>query len=252
MTRPSSQVLGRVLWDLFPGLEVRATEGYRFDMQAATERRPVHGTYLSVELGIWVEINIHPSPTGLSVYFRDITDRQRAQAALRESEARYKILVETSPDAIHVHQDGRLVFANTRAARLFGADSPEVLVGRPIFDLVAPESLALARSRTAALSEPGARAGLAELTFRRLDGSLFPVEADAAAVLIDGRLAIQVVFRDITERRRAEAALRESEARLRLAVEVTGLGTWDVDVRAGVEGHRDRSAAVRPARRGHI
>jgi PAS domain S-box-containing protein len=237
-------ILGRVLWELFPGLEVRATEGYRLHLQAATERRPVHGTYLSVKLGIWVEINIHPSPTGLSVYFRDITERRRAEAALRESEARYRALVETSPDAIHVHQDGHLVFANARAAKLLGAGSPEVLVGRPVFDLVAAESLALARSRTAALSVPGARVGLAELTYCRLDGSLFPVEADAAAVLIDGRLAIQVVWRDITERRRAEAALRESEARLRLAVEVTGLGTWDVDVRAGTRRWSEEFRAV--------
>jgi PAS domain S-box-containing protein len=144
----------------------------------------------------------------------DVTERRRAHEALKESEERYRALVETAPDAVFVHQDGTVIFANRPAAILFGAPVPEALVGRLVFELVDEASLPLVRERTVALSTPGARAGLAELTYRRFDGTPLLVEAAAAAVLLDGRLAVQVVFRDVTERKRLEQALAARNRRL--------------------------------------
>lgn len=135
---------------------------------------------------------------------QDITDRQRALQALRESEERYRALVETAPDAVYVHREGRIILANQEAARLFGAETPEQLIGRSVFTLVDETALPLARARTAGLRAPGARAELAELTYRRLDGTPLPVEAAAAAVLIDGEIAVQVVVREISARKAAE------------------------------------------------
>jgi PAS domain S-box-containing protein len=142
-------------------------------------------------------------PIGYLKILRDRIPEQRAEEALRESEERYRALVETSPDAIYAHQDGHLVFANARAAKLFGAGSPDGLVGQAALDL--------GLGKLDAGTDPYGRAvhaGLAELTFRRLDGTTFPVEADGAAVQIGRRAAVQVVFRDVTERRRAEAHQR--------------------------------------------
>lgn len=134
----------------------------------------------------------------------DIDERKRAEAALRESEERYRALIETSPDAVYVHQDGTIVLANRQAAAMLGAESPDELVGRPAEDLVDEDSRELSRARVARLATPGAQNELAELTFRRRDGERLPAEVASAAVLVDGRLAVLVVFRDITARKRAE------------------------------------------------
>ena len=156
----------------------------------------------------------------------DITERRRTSEAVRESEERYRALVETSPDAVYAHQDGVIVLANRQAAALFGADSPATLLGRPVFTLVDETSLPLARDRTASLTTPGARAELAELTYRRLDGTPFAVEAAAAAVLVEGRLVIQVVFRDVTLRRRAELALQARTTELETVMETVPVAVW--------------------------
>jgi PAS domain S-box-containing protein len=134
----------------------------------------------------------------------DIDERKRAEAELRESEERYRTLVDTSPDAVLVHQDGTVILANREAVALFGAADPALLVGRAMYDLVDPASLPLARARTERLREPGQRNGLAELGYRRLDGTPFPVEAASAAVLVGGRLAVQAAFRDVSARKAAE------------------------------------------------
>ena len=154
----------------------------------------------------------------------DVTPRLQAEVALRESEERYRTLLETAPDAVHVHRDGVIIFANRQAAALFGAARPDDLIGLRALDFVDPVSLDLARSRTARLNRPGQRNVPVELIIRRLDGSSVPVEANSAAVVLDGRLAVQAVVRDITERKANEAQqalmAREIDHRARNALSV--------------------------------
>ncbi len=193
----------------------------------------------------WVETagRVYFDPAGAPVRAAgtivDITSRRQTEIALRESEERYRTLLETAPDAVHVHRDGEIIFANQQAAALFGAERAELLVGRRALDFVDPISLELARSRTTQLRLPGQRNLPVELTMRRLDGSRVVVEANSAAVVLDGRLAVQAVLRDMTARLRGETALRESEHRFRLAAAAVQGIVYDLDLATGAAWRSD-------------
>lgn len=130
------------------------------------------------------------------------------EQALRESERRYQSLVDLSPDAILVHADGRYVFANRAAARLLGARSPEDIIGMDALELIHPDHRQSAAQRIAQ-AYGGMVTPLRETTFIRLDGQPVEVEVTGSKVGFGGRPAIQIAVRDITERKQAEAALRE-------------------------------------------
>ena len=150
---------------------------------------------------------------------RDITEKERADQALRESEERYRTLVELSPDPIAVHIGGTLVFVNTATVQIFAAKSPDDLIGRSIMELVHPEYRITVKDRVLQMSKHGQRAPTIEEKFVRLDGSTFEAEVAAMPFLWHGKSAIQVVLRDVTERIKAEQAIRGSEAKYRTLVE---------------------------------
>ncbi len=144
---------------------------------------------------------------------RNISGRIESERLLRESEERYRYLFKLSPDAVFVHRDGSILYANDAAARLFRAASAQALVGRNWRTLVSPENWARVESRIAFLMSGEAAFLLpTELDFLTLDGWVIQVEATAARIVIDGAPAILTVARDITERRQAEAQ-RLTEAR---------------------------------------
>jgi len=145
---------------------------------------------------------------------RNITDRKRAEKGLRESEERYRQLVELSPYAIFLNHEGKFFFVNSAALELYRAASPEQLIGKPIMDVVHPDYRALVHERIRRMLEHGITTPLVEQKSLRLDGTEFDVEVTAAPLIYEGKRMIQVVARDITVRKRAERALRESEARL--------------------------------------
>ena len=150
----------------------------------------------------------------------DITQRRRAQEALRASEERYRALVHASPDAIMVlAPDGRIVEVSQRVLELNGLASADDLVGQSAFERVVPGDQAKAAEAFAACLAEGEARGV-ELTLSRADGSTYVAEVNAA-VMRDAKgrpEAVVTTTRDITERKRAEEALRASEARHRAVV----------------------------------
>ncbi len=136
--------------------------------------------------------------------------RRAAEQLLHESEERYRRLVETSPDAIFVQRQERFVYINPAATALFGAARAEELLGRPILERVHPEHhdsmrAMLDRSKHGAPSTP------LQQTFLRLDGSTVAVEVAAALLPIHGEDDLQVIARDVTDRKRLEEHLRQAQ-----------------------------------------
>jgi PAS domain S-box-containing protein/putative nucleotidyltransferase with HDIG domain len=146
-------------------------------------------------------------------------ERKRTEAALRESEERYRLLVSTSPSPIFLHQDGRFVFVNPAGLKLLSATGPEDLIGKPILDVVHPDYRAVVAQRVRGATEAGMLAPMIEEKFLRLDGSIVDVEVAAASLTLNGKKTMMVIAHDISERKQVEAALRVAEENYRNLVE---------------------------------
>ena len=158
------------------------------------------------------------------VILRDVTARVRAEEALRQSEERYRSLAEISPDAILVHQDGRIVYANPAALRLVGTTRYTDIAGKPLMDFIHPELRDLVISNIQSDFQ-GEHTLTAEVRMLRLDGQSVIVEGSGVLTTHEGRPAIQVAIRDITERRQAEEKIRQSEQKYRTVFETSGTAT---------------------------
>jgi PAS domain S-box-containing protein len=129
--------------------------------------------------------------------------RLEAVDRLAESEARFRTLVETAPEAIYVQTDLRFVFVNHEAYRLYGARSPDDLIGQPIMDRFRSDYRDTILSRIKATqADPTPRRGMASVHLR-LDGSEIPVEVSSAPIVYAGRAGAVVFVRDVTEARNA-------------------------------------------------
>src|SRR5688572_25130369 len=144
----------------------------------------------------------------------------------------YRLLVETSPDGILIVRGLRIAFINPAGVRLFGASHANELIGKSPYDIFHPDSHDVIRSRITRLLD-GEVLPPAEEMIIRLDGTVTDVEVNSTVVDDPGGEAIQVIVRDITERRQREARLRESEERLRLAFAGAQEGVWDWNLETG-------------------
>ena len=133
--------------------------------------------------------------------------RRRGETELRESEERYRRLVEHSPVAVLVHSGGNVVFVNPEAVHLLGASDAGQLLGRPILEFVHPEFHTIVIERVRQISA-GSTVPRLEERFVRLDGTPIDVEVATMEFTFQGKPAIQVVASDVTDRRRTERAQR--------------------------------------------
>jgi len=138
----------------------------------------------------------------------DVTKQVETEQALRESERRYRLLVEMSPDAIFICQDDRVVFANQKAMELLGVQKAAELAGQPVRKIVHPEDWPAVKERIPGLMEGIRGAHPEEIRLVQKGGATIPVEVVGTALEWHGRPAVQIIARDLRERKQVEEAYR--------------------------------------------
>lgn len=205
--------------------------GNKFNVEFRVEHRTGNVVWLQSKGEIKKDTEGHATHIlGMTL---DITDRKNAETALKESEARFRLLADASPDAIFVNCGGRYVYANAAAATLMGASHPRKLVKLRPEDFVDPVILQSMRESVQQQLEHRTTSKPFTIRFRRLDGNEGVAEVTYGRITWKGEDALQILVRDVTELRETEEKLRVMNERLKLAVIGTGEGIWDGDLVAG-------------------
>jgi diguanylate cyclase (GGDEF)-like protein/PAS domain S-box-containing protein len=199
LRRPRAALLGTDAWAVLPEFA-----GASFEEQA--RRAVATGIATTVEVagatpGSWVELRAFPAAPGLIVYCCDISARKAAEAALLRGARRDRVLVEQAADGLLIADgSGRIIEVNARLCAML--DYPrEALLDREFIEFIDPDDLA-ARPTT------------------------LPVETNSRLL---GDQRVQIIVRDISERKQTEAALRAREADLAEAQRIAQLGSWSWD-----------------------
>jgi len=180
--------------------------GQRIDVEVLQSRATLDGRALNV------------------VFLFDISARKRGELALRQSEERFRALIDGAPDGIAILQGPNIAFLNAAAARMLGAESPEAALGVPITDFLHPEDAKPAAARFGELNRTGARhPEPAEYRLRSREGQELFVEISAIPTEYQGKPAILAFARDVTERKAIQARLVEADRLAALGVLSAGI-----------------------------
>ena len=233
--RRGEEVLGRNLFEAFPQakgsiFETNYTQAVRekkfLAFEAYFDREPYRD---------WYEVRVYPQRQGILVFFQVVTERKRAEAALQTSEARLRAIIETEPECVKmVASDGRLLEMNPAGLAMIEADRPDQVIGRVIYDLIAPEHRSAFRALTESvcLGQPGTlefeMVGLKGV-HRWMETHAVPFRRQA-----EGDTCLLGVTRDITQRKQAEAELTRHREHLEelVAVRTADLQAANSDLEA--------------------
>ncbi|WP_459191421.1 PAS domain S-box protein [Halosimplex sp. J119] len=213
MDRSREALIGEVLWDAFPD----SSGVYRehFERAMDTQEPVTFEVYFDVS-DSWLEFNVYPSESGLSIYFRDVTERIEREQEL----AKYETIVETVEDGIYVKdEEGQFTMVNESYAELTGYDVEE-LVGANASLVVDEDTIQQAKDRKRAMSDDPETDPAMEAMIERADGSKVPTEGTFATIETgDGEIEQVGVVRDISDRKEYERKIEESERRYRTLAE---------------------------------
>jgi PAS domain S-box-containing protein len=220
-------LIGRELWELFPG--ARASDFYQRCQQAVQDQQPFSLRHHSPQRGVWLDLRISPSPAGITIFGRDVTEQQRVESALRASEERLRL----AQQAGHIGTwDWDLVEDQVSWSdgtwKLLGLPPRSTGTGREVwFERIYPDD----RGPLIAEMERVLAEGIEfsqEFRVIRADDAIRWLVSQGQVIRDEQGRAIRFlgVNIDITDRKRSEQALAESEARLRFTTEALPQVIW--------------------------
>ncbi|MFY0568530.1 ATP-binding protein [Archangium lansingense] len=143
--------------------------------------------------------------------FEDVTERTRAEEALRRSEQSYRKVIENGPEAVFVHTGQRFIYVNPMLLKALRYEDASELIGQHILTIVHPDDRELVRQRIHAAADLGELAPLREIRYLRRDGTWFDAESTGLPIEFNGAKAVVVMARDVTERKRMQAQLLQTD-----------------------------------------
>ncbi|HDQ04554.1 MAG TPA: PAS domain S-box protein, partial [Deltaproteobacteria bacterium] len=182
-----------------------------------------------VETSVSLRRNATNKITGFQGIMRDITDRKLAEEKLRESEEKYRNLVERANDGIAIIQDGVICYANPQLLKIVGYPEEE-LIGYPFHNFITQNEVPKIIARYTQRMAGKDVASIYETTLKHKNGKIINVEFNAGIITYHGKVADLAFVRDITTRKQAEEALRESEEKYRNILETMQEGYYEVDL----------------------
>ncbi|WP_018616242.1 PAS domain S-box protein [Segetibacter koreensis] len=214
--KETKEMIGKNIWKEFP--EVINHTFYYACCQAMEEQKVVQVQDYYPPLNKWLEGSIYPSANGLSIYFRDITNNKKAELALKESQERFRKIVETLQEGIwQIDENNITLFVNEYLASLLG-HTVEEMIGRNAFDFLYKEDMKKAlnsiEERKRGISK------LHELTFYNHNNLPIHTLVQSTPIFKDGKYAGSIsTLLNITERKQAEQRVIARKRRFRALLE---------------------------------
>jgi PAS domain S-box-containing protein len=210
--RKADELIGQNFWAVFP--ELAKTSAEKLYRKAMDERVAVETEEYSKLTGCWNQQKVYPTHNGIVIAWADITARKSAQEALRQSEEKYRLIVDTSEEGIWVATpDGKATFVNQKMADMLGYSKEELLGKAGLDFLDMPEPMEVLKNREILDSKGKLQT---ECKFIKKDGGTLWTIANTAPIFdSQGKHVANIAMHtDITERKQAEEALEQTKNRL--------------------------------------
>jgi PAS domain S-box-containing protein len=227
-----SKVVGKKVSEVVPGVMESDPDMLEIYSRVALSGSPAHFETFRVALGIWLSVSVYSPEKEYFVAFLDnITERKKTEVALRESEERFRQIAEQLSDVLFVTDTkGLITYISPASTRLFGWP-PEEMIGRSYTDFLTVNEIPGAQTAFHQVITTGQDARELALVMLRKDGSTFYGELNGSLLHIQEQtVGTLVVIRDVTDRMRAEEAVRKSEDLLNRTQRMSRLGGWEYDV----------------------